>query len=115
MTEHLTDTEDHALPPGVPQNLPYPGTDGKLRERIVCPKCKRRASRYYTQPPIEYLCYACNTPMRPLTTSEWVEEWRRPSATKDPDGTARTLAVQELTPTPPATLWRRILSKLKGN
>ena len=115
MTEYLIGTEDPDLPPDVPQNLPYPGADDKLRERIICPKCGKRASRYFASPPTEYLCYTCKTPMRPLTTSEWVEEWRRPSATKDPDGTARTLAVQELTPTPPATLWRRILSKLKGN
>ena len=107
MTEYLIGVEDPNLPPDVPQNLPYPGADYKLRERIICPECGKRASRYWCQPPLEYLCYACQTPMRALTSEEWVREWRKGGAARAVPPPPEEIVV----PRPPSllsTLWRRL-------
>jgi len=114
MTDFLIGVEDPSLPPDVPQNLPYPGADYKLRERIVCPNCGKRASRYRSRPPPEYLCYACHVSMRPLTSAEWVSEWRK-------GGVARAVVlgptVEDPAPKRPSflvTLLRR-LTRTKGD
>jgi hypothetical protein len=71
------------LPPDIPPNTPYVrGLDSRLRERIICPVCRRRASRYWSSPTMEYKCNECQTPMRALTSAEWVSEWRKGGAAR---------------------------------